>query len=55
MGRGVGDGSMRNLDGSATTTDQGVMGFVDVATTIFSVSRARSVIISEARAVNTRI
>jgi len=30
MGRGVGDGSMRNLDGSATTTDEGVMAYVSV-------------------------
>jgi len=27
MGRGVGDGSMRNLDGTSTSTDEGVMAF----------------------------
>lgn len=30
MGRGVGDGSYRNLDGSSTTTDEGVMAFVNI-------------------------
>jgi hypothetical protein len=30
MGRGVGDGSMRNLDGTSTSTDEGVMAFVSV-------------------------
>ncbi len=28
IGRAVGDYSMRNIDGTATTTDQGIMGFV---------------------------
>ncbi|MCF6297915.1 MAG: hypothetical protein L3J08_08035 [Flavobacteriaceae bacterium] len=32
LGRSVGDYSMRNLDGTATTTDQGTMGFVGTAT-----------------------
>jgi len=32
IGRSVGDSSMRNLDGTSTTTDQGIMGFVGTAT-----------------------
>ena len=46
MGRSVADYSMRNLDGTTTTTDQGVLGFFSTATLFFgpkgSVSSSRS-------------
>ena len=48
MGRSVSDGSMRNLDTSSTTTDQGVFALVDIATSIIGVAEAR-VALSEIR------
>ena len=35
MGRGIGDGSMRNLNGTPTTTDEGVMSFGTLPLTFF--------------------
>lgn len=49
MGRGVGDGSMRNLDGSSTSTDEGVMAFTDIAMTALGIKEAKMAL-SEARA-----
>ncbi|MEN2486653.1 RHS repeat-associated core domain-containing protein [Flavobacterium sp. B11] len=52
MGRGVGDSSMRNLDGSATSTDQAVMGLVDVYSSIMGAAEAKSAL-SEIRFVKS--
>lgn len=41
MGRSVGDYSMRNLDGSSTSTDEAVMGLVDVYTGIIGITEVK--------------
>jgi len=41
MGRSVADGSMRNLDTSSTTTEQGVFAIVDIASSIIGIAEAR--------------
>ena len=49
MGRGVGDYSMRNLNGSATNTDEAVWGLVGAFSSLTSISEAK-VALSELKA-----
>lgn len=51
MGRGVGDYSMRNLDGSATNTDEAVWGLTNVFSFAMAVGEAK-VALSEVRVSN---